>query len=429
MAVSLKNKGSFLRCFTILAVLTCFVSAAAASETGPIEPDTNTTYDNGYFTSQNAVESLLASDRRKMRKEDISKRYKSWKASLKKDDGFDFGIDYHVVGFHATASNGDKDATSGVVRLFGNWELVGRGTENSGSLVFKVEHRQAYTAVSPVDFGAEVGYAGLFQSTFSDQKGRLTNLYWKQNLLDSRMMVYAGFLDVTDYVDVYLMASPWDGFGNLVFATGSATIGSLPDGALGVMASGWLTDKMYVVAGIADANPDQKKPFDGFNTLFEEGETFKSLEFGWTTSKERLFFDNFHLTLWQVDEREKAGIPSGKGLSFSLVKTLNENMMAFLRGGRSDGSGSILETSVSAGIGYLQPEYNNNVLGVGLNWGQPNKEVYGDDAEDQGTMEVFYRVNTKYFQITPSLQVIVNPVSNTDKNVVAVFGLRLGTQF
>ena len=195
------------------------------------------------------------------------------------------------------------------------------------------------------------------------------------------------------------------------------------------MASGWLTDNMYVVAGIADANPDQTKPFDGFNTLSEEGETFKSLEFGWTTSKERLFFDNFHITLWQVDERGNTGIPSGKGVSFSLVKILNENMMAFLRGGRSDGSGSILEASVSAGIGYLQPEFNNNVLGVGLNWGQPNKEVYGDNAEDQGTMEVFYRMNTKYLQITPSLQLIVNPVSNADKNVIAVFGLRLGAQF
>ena len=418
-----------MRRLAILAATTCLVSAAAASDMPRIEGHTDTIYDNGYFTGPDAVESLLASDAKKRHKEDIFKRYKSWKASLKENDGFDFGIDYHMVGFHVTASNGDTNSASGVVRLFGNWELVGRGTKNSGSLVFKIEHRHAYTDVSPVDFGAEVGYGGLFQSTFSDQKGRLTNLYWKQHLLDSRMMVYAGFLDVTDYVDVYLMASPWDGFGNLVFATGSATIGSLPDGALGIMASGWLTDKMYVVAGIADANPDQTKPFDGFNTLFEEGETFKSLEFGWTTSKERLFFDNVHITLWQVDEREKAGVPSGKGVSFSLVKTFNENMMGFVRGGRSDGSGSILESSVSAGIGYLQPEYNNNVLGIGVNWGQPNKEVYGDDAKDQGTMEVFYRINTKYVQITPSLQLVVNPVSNTDKHVIAVFGLRLGAQF
>ncbi len=414
------------RCMTAAIAALCFVSTGVAAETNLPQSAIDAHYDNGYYIGPDAVESLL--HKKNPKKKSLFERLKAWKTSLKDDYGFDVGVDYHAVGFYATQSPGDESAASGVVRLFGEWELTGRGTQNNGSLVFKVEHRHAFTDVSPVDFGSEIGYGGLLQSTFSDQKARVTNLYWKQHLFDSRMLVFAGFMDVTDYTDVYLMASPWDGFGNLAFATGSATIGSLPDGSLGMMVSGWLTDTMYAVASIADANADPTDLFDGFDTLFSDGETYKSLELGWTTSKERLFYDNFHVTFWQVDKRKKADVPSGKGVSFSWVDTINDHMMLFLRGGRSDGGGSILETSLSAGLGYLQKE-SGSVIGLGLNWGQPNKEVYGDDAEDQGTMEVYYRMNTKYFQITPSLQVIVNPVSNDEKNVIAVFGLRLGAQF
>ncbi len=425
MTFAKRSKAVVSRCMTATIATLCFASTGIAAEMNPSQSAPDAHYDNSYYIGPDAVGQLL---KKRQKKKSLSQQMKAWKTSLKNEYGLNIGIDYHAVGFHATASNGRKDAASGVVRLFGEWELAGRGTQNNGSLVFKVEHRHAFTDVSPVDFGSEIGYGGLLQSTFSDQKARVTNLYWKQHLFDSRMLIFAGFMDVTDYTDVYLMASPWDGFGNLAFATGSATIGSLPDGSLGMMVSGWLTDTMYAVASIADANADPTDLFEGFNTLFDDGETYKSLEFGWTTSKERLFYDNFHVTFWQVDKRKKADVPSGKGVSFSWVDTINDHMMLFLRGGRSKGGGSILKTSLSAGFGYLQKE-SGSVIGLGLNWGQPNKEVYGDDAGDQGTMEAFYRINTKYFQITPSLQLIVNPASNTDKNVIAVFGLRLGAQF
>ncbi len=405
-------------------VFVCFATHTHAADTSASISSTDGRYEEGYYIGPDAVDRLL----QKEKKLSLAERLKAWKTSLKKDYGFDIGIDYHAVGFYATQSPGKQSSASGVLRLFGEWQMLGKGTNDSGSLVFKIEHRHAYTDVSPVDFGGEIGYGGLLQSTFSDQRTRVTNLYWKQHLFDSRMLIFAGFMDVTDYTDVYLTASPWDGFGNLAFATGSATIGSLPDGALGIMVSGWVTDTMYAVASIADANADPTDLFGGFDTLFSDGETYKSLELGWTTGKERLFYDNFHITFWQVDKRKKADVPSGKGVSFSWVDTVNDHMMLFVRGGHSDGGGSILETSLSVGMGYLQKE-SGNVIGLGINWGQPNKEVYGNDAEDQGTMEIYYRMNTKYFQVTPSVQLIANPVSNNEKNFIAVFGLRIGAQF
>ena len=71
---------------------------------------------------------------------------------VKERTGLDFGIDYLSLGLAATDSLGDNTAASGVFRVYGNWELFNRGKENSGSLIFKVEHRHAYTDVAPSRF-------------------------------------------------------------------------------------------------------------------------------------------------------------------------------------------------------------------------------------------------------------------------------------
>jgi porin len=83
-------------------------------------------------------------------------------------------------------------------------------------LVFKVENRSAIgNRISPQALGPSLGYAGLFTTTFSDAGWILTNLYWRQSLRNGRVSFVIGQVDVTDYVDVNDLASPWTAFGNL----------------------------------------------------------------------------------------------------------------------------------------------------------------------------------------------------------------------
>ena len=42
----------------------------------------------------------------------------------------------------------EDEAASGIYRLFGSWDLVGRGTPNVGKVVFKVEHRHSIVSQS-----------------------------------------------------------------------------------------------------------------------------------------------------------------------------------------------------------------------------------------------------------------------------------------
>ncbi|MCR9086862.1 MAG: carbohydrate porin [Rhodobacteraceae bacterium] len=376
--------------------------------------------------------SLLASDDEKKDDVlDVDLQY-SWserKASLKDRTGLDFGFDYNALGFVASDSLGEDTAGGGAFRFFGAWELVGRGSENNGSLVFKFENRHRYGNVAVTDFGSELGYAGLVSSVFSDQGWRTTHLYWEQNFADGRGVVYAGWLDVTDYVDVYALASPWQGFSNLAFQTGSGTIGGLPDGALGAAAGYFLNDNIYVAAGVADANADPTDPLAGWDTLFGQGETFKTFELGWTTGQKARFVNNAHVTVWQIDEREEAGTPEGQGVAFSFSQLVGQHWFPFLRGGWSDGGGSLYEAAASVGFGYTK-DPSRSILGVGVNWSRPNEETFGVDLDEQVTIEAFQKWQlTEGIELTPSIQLIQNPALNPEEATLALFGLRLRAAF
>jgi len=366
---------------------------------------------------------LLDSDRQSQH------RWSDWKASVKDRTGLDFGLDFNALGYFATESLGEDTAATGVLRLFGEWELTGRGTENTGTLVFKVDSRSRLDTVPVKDFAAELGYAGIVGATFSDQGVRLTHLYWDQNFAEGRGAVYAGWLDVTDYVDAYALASPWQGFANLAFQTGTGTIGGLPDSALGVAAGYFWNDNVYINGGIVDANADATDPLAGFDTFFGEGETFKSLEVGWTTGPQARFVNNAHVTLWQIDAREEEGTPSGHGAAFSLSYVVREHWLPFLRGGWADAGDALYEVAFSAGFGYSK-DPSKGLFGVGVNWSRPNADTYGEELNDQITVEVFWMLELgKVIELTPSVQYIADPALNPEADSTTLFGLRFRAAF
>ena len=355
--------------------------------------------------------------------------YEAFKTDLYERTGLQFGADYTASYYAATASIGKSTGSGGMVRLYGRWDAIGRGTSDTGGIIYKVEHRHRYGDVAPAGLAPELGYAGIFAPPFSDQGWRLTNLYWRQSLFEGRFVTYVGFLDATDFVDAYALASPWTGFTNFVFSTGSATIGVPNDATLGAMVGLWFTDSFYGMASITDANADPTDPFEGFNSFFNDFETFKSLEVGWTPSRDEFWLNNVHVTFWHVDERTEAAVPDGWGLNVSASTWIDDQWLPFVRAGWSDDGGSLLEASVSAGFGY-QRERGGDVIGVGLNWGRPNSTTFAADLDDQYTAEVYYRWRfTQRVEVTPSIQVLGNPALNPDENVIGVFGVRARVVF
>jgi porin len=373
---------------------------------------------NPRFGGPDAVENQLAEDRLTW-----NERRNQWKDKY----GFGVSFDYTSVVLTANETFSDSTGAGGIARLYGAWDLQGEGT---GSLVWKFEHRHAYGDTSPFDFSmGQMGYVGLQEPPFNDSDFRTQNLYWRQRLNGGRSTLIAGVLDVTDYVDAFALASPWLHFMNFAFSTGSAGIGLPNDAAVGVAYGSMITDNLYVIGGITDTNGDPSKPFDGFDNFFSDNEYFTSVEIGWTSSHERIIFDNTHLTLWHKDKQVELGVNGGWGAAFSYSRYLNDNYMPFIRGSYADDGGSLLQKSLSIGMGY-QTEAFSGLLGVGLNWGEPNDDTFGPGLSDQYAIEAFYRIPVgKRVAVTADVQYIRDPALNPGESSIWMMNGRVRFAF
>jgi porin len=364
------------------------------------------------FGSPEAVENRIAKDRRD-REQPLKERLG--------ESGVNLAIDYSAVALSASdVLPGSYDnASGGMVRFYGSWDAVNRDEANAGSLIWKVEHRHAYTDTFVKDFLFGAGGLGLVTPTFSDEGARLTNFYWKQRFNNGRGTVVAGFLDATDYFDVYALASPWTGFLNFAFSTGTTTTALPGDATLGVATASMLGKEWFVIGGITDMESDPTDPLEGFNTISDESNFFKSLEIGWTPSQDQIYVDNVHLSYWHADESLAQGTAKGQGVNFSASKMFGQ-WLPFVRGGLSEDAGTLTESSVSTGFAYYGLGRETNNLGVAVNWADIDGE-----ADDQVTFEAFYFMKLAGFlEITPDIQFIKNPALNPDEDQITIYGLR-----
>ena len=414
-------------CFIIVTlVLMLSIQPAIAQEAQTPEGEGSSTFQQ--FGGPSSVPGQLEDDARVAKPfadRAIFQDYFDWKDRLREEHGLSFSLDYTAGLVGATNTLNDEDTfAGGAVRFFGSWDLVGRESGNTGTFIWKVEHRHKYTDIPPSGTASQIGYAGIAFPILSDIGSRLTNLYWKQNLNQNRLEIIAGMIDTTDWVDLYALASPWTGFSNFVFATGGASIPVPDDATVGAYVNAMLTDNLYIIGGIADSNADSTDPFEGFDTFFNDNEYFTTIELGWTTSRDRFYFDNTHITFWHVDEREEAGVSSGWGVNFSFEHAFDDKWMPFVRAGYADDGGSLLQKTITAGLGYHLWD-DISLLGFGCNWGQPNEDTFGPGLDDQYTFELFTRFQLmKNLQITPDIQYIINPARNPEDNQSWIFGLR-----
>ncbi len=412
----------------IAAALLCAVQLAVAQE--PKGSSARPDQADPQFSGPSSVGAVIEEDARvretQYRFQDLQrnlKPYFDFKSELDASYGLSFGFDYTALYQVASASPGEKDAAGGIFRAFGVWTLTGRGTRDTGALVYKVESRHRLgSEIAPQGLGFETGYAGLTAAPYGDYDWALTNLFWKQKFGDGRVALVAGQVDVTDYVNVYGLINPWTAFSNLAFLT-DPTIPA-PNQGLGAALAAVLTENVYVAAGLADANGDPTQPDRTFDSFFDTSEYFSHAEIGWTSAQDRIYLDNVHLTAWHADERKQAGVPGGWGLAFSAAKFIDERWMPFLRLGYAKDGGALWERSVSAGVGYYV-KARADLVGFGLNWSRPDESAVGPGLREQTTAELFYRVQlSPNFAVTPDLQLVLNPALVPDKDQVWYFGLR-----
>lgn len=344
-----------------------------------------------------------------------------FKESLSEDYGLTLGFDYQAVAQTANNTVGDDSAVGGFFRFFGTLDVIGKDTLNKGSIVFNVQNRHRIgTDLPPESLAPNFGWAGLTAPDFSDEGWGVTELYWRmQALAGLPLEVRVGRLSAFGFFNVTPASDTNTSFmnNNLVL---SSTVGYAPGGSLGVAAFGGITENIYTIATVIDANGGYDQI--GFESL-GDGEFFKGLEVGWSdrgVTNDSFRLNDIHVSLWHRDEIDATGADEGWGVSVAGYKWFDEPRTGvFLRAGWADeDSGTLNEKALSAGV---VGNYNKDDLtGIGVGWGQ----APGND-EDQISTEAFYRWQlAQNLALTPSVQVLFNPAFNEEDDTVVVGSLR-----
>lgn len=345
-----------------------------------------------------------------------------WKRALNDDHNFQLGTYYTTLyqSINNALPGTEANAASGILRINGKWELTGRGTKNTGSLVFNIDQRHKIgTNITPAALASSAGYAGVTGTLFSDVGLVLVDLTWQQVINDGQGGFIVGRFDPNDYIAVSGYASPWTGFQNAAVVLNASI--ALPDASYGIGFGHRANESIYFLGTVNDANGT----LTDYSFFSEGSELFSSIEMGWSPNQSKRYTNAFNITLWNADERSKAGIAKSDGVAISGNWLFDNGMMPIFRAGWSNGtatSAPIYSSTYTLGLVYNLKSISD-VVGLAVNWGENKNNGL---PKDQLTTEIYYNWSvTQNINITPSAQWLVDPALNTNDDEVWIFGLRM----
>lgn len=360
-----------------------------------------------------------------------SQPLKPWFDAKKRwNEKYGLKLNFSVQTLHQHSDNatGLDEAAGGRIELNGSWTLIGRGTKNSGRLTFRIEDRSTMgTSIPPSTLGNQFGSGTLVGTGFSDyDRPNLSELAWRQSLMDGRLRFVIGKISAVGWYGGHALSSPKRGFQNTALQASNSR--AFPGRGFGGGIAYQITPRFVALAGIHDANA--KTTQNPFDTIGQK-EFFKSVEFRWyLTTPDRARWDQVRVNFWHQDARVQAGVPESSGVNFVASKLIFDDIaMPFIFAGLSEGGAAIFKKDVGLGVAFAfdtTASKARDVLGIGLAWGEPTN----GNLQEQVTGEIYYRWQVlDNFAITPSLQVINNPIAYPGKATVTVLGLRLRATF
>lgn len=348
--------------------------------------------------------------------------WKPWTDRLDDEVGLRLGMAFTAVYQHASATIDDhRDFAGFDTDFYGKWRLVGaKDGLNNGYVGFYTEYRGELFEPVPARLGPDIGSAWNTVDGFGEQDFCLAQLYWEQHLFDDAFVASIGKIKSDNFYSTNRASNDNLLFMNRAFSSNPAF--KYASSGLGVNLR-VQQPLWYVTGGFQDAQG--KKTTAGFNT-FGEGDFLYAGEFGLTPVFEGLGKGNYRLTYWYSDQVESTDTQASQGFSLSCDQELvPDNLAVFLRYGTSDGFTSGIENLVSGGVVVRTPWRKDDLIGVGLSWGEPT-----DGGRDQYASELFYRLQLgTREQLTLGVQVITDPSDFPTQDHVAVFEARFRIAF
>lgn len=342
---------------------------------------------------------------------------------LQENTGLRLSFAYTMLFQQATGGPGDRNGAAGDIDFMSAWTLIGRGTENTGTLVFTGEYRFKMGEQTPSQLGGVLGTLTNVTSAFNGRGWVVRDAYWLQRLLEGKLRFIVGRGDISDFIGGMRMQNVNNSFFNRAFSGNAAVAypaGHGPAAGVSVVPN----DFFYATAGLQ--NSYSTSTTMGVNSL-DEGDFFYAAEAGITPNIEKLGRGRYRVMLWYMNERPERNLPSDQGFSIIADQDIGDRVLAFARYGHSDADLTNIKNMGQVGVGVRGlVGSTDDLTGLAASYAQPP----GPGGRDEKVFEVFQRWQvTNRTQFTVGAQLILDPSNAPNDDALGVFSFRFRMDF
>ncbi len=297
--------------------------------------------------------------------------------------------------------------------------------------------------------GHSVGSAwGINALAYGNRTLDIVELFYEGPFFSDKFTVSFGKMDFTGVFDASKYADDeCSQFLNASLVDDPAI--PFPSQGLGVVLNYDVTDSLYIMAGVADAQADSRET--GFRTTFhEEDYLFYALEIGKTINIESdkgPMNGTYRIGTW-IDGQEKSGLTSSNtthddiGFYTSCDQLLikensdpedSQGLGGFFRYGWADSEYNTITNFFSVGFQYqgLFDGRDDDILGAGYSRGFFSNDAGADYPQDyESVVQAYYNMTlSPRVIVSPNVQYVSNPGGGTGTTAKDAIIMGLRTNF
>jgi porin len=342
---------------------------------------------------------------------------------LYRKTGLRFGVAHTMLFLQPMGAQSSRYGAAGDLDFLSSWTLLGRGTADTGRLVFTGEYRYQLGDQPASVVGSQVGALVNPTNAFNDRGWVVRDAYWIQRLFDARVRILFGRADPSDYVGSHWLQNVNNSFINRSFSANPAVPFPGHGPMLGISLRP--TDQFYLTAGASNAYSTTIR--NEMDSLFNEWDLFSFAEMGYTPTFENIGAGRYAFGIWHMDARSIGNLPRDWGFTFIVDQNLTNNLQVFSRYSYSTGALTNLEHSAQLGFGYSGlAGRSNDLTGLAASLNIPERI----GSRNETVVEIFHRFQVSANnQLSVGFQVIANPGNAIRNEPAGMFYMRLRSSF
>jgi porin len=343
--------------------------------------------------------------------------------SLYRDTGLRLG--FAATGLALKAYGADDPSGSAYdLDFMSGWTLVGRGTQDTGTLVVTGEFRDKLGTDPASRVGPQLGTLINTTNAFNDRGWVVRDAYWLQRFYDGKLRVLVGRADTSDFVGQQPMQNVNALFANRSFSANPTV--PFPGHGPTIGVSYRPSDRFYVTGGVANGYATTTQ--SGLSSV-SDSDFFYSAEAGWTPRIEGMGAGRYSVMVWRIDSRTQNGFasPSDDGVTLVAGQQLSNRVQVWGRYAHAGGETTNIRNLAQAGIGYSGTFGSpSNMSGLAASFAEPRSSA----SRDEKVVEIFQRIQlSRFTQFSAGFQMVFDPGNNPDEDQFQLLYARLRHAF